>query len=251
MSELELHSEVGSQQDKARVQSAQKILCDIDGCLISGSRVLPGAHEFVRHFADKLVLVSNNSTDTKESLQSRLSSLDLNLHPDQFFLAGEETLAWSVDHFGPGPMFLLANSQMQAAAAAIGLVHCAIHPRAIIICRDTELTLGRLEEALLHIVKGCPVVLANDDITHPGENGPAIESGALLHLLEKCHAPSQVIRIGKPMPGLLLRALGQVGAGHAVMIGDNPKTDALAARAAGIHPILVGATTQRWLKHYL
>ncbi|AML51815.1 HAD-IIA family hydrolase [Falsihalocynthiibacter arcticus] len=241
----------GHQHERLRVQSARRILCDIDGCLISGSRVLTGAHEFVDHFSDKLVLVSNNSTDTRNSLQTRLETLGLHLRLDQLFLAGEETLAWALKHFGPGPMFFLANSRMRAAAAEKGLVHRMDKPRAVVICRDTELTFERLEAALLHIAKGCPVILANGDITHPGETGPAIESGALLHLLETCHPPSQIIRIGKPEPGLLLRALGNVDARQAVMIGDNPQTDELAARMAGIHPILVGKTAYRWLSDLL
>jgi HAD superfamily hydrolase (TIGR01450 family) len=237
----------GRHHDKARVHSAQRILCDIDGCLISGSRALNGACAFVERFSDRLALVSNNSTDTKASLQARLESLGMPLRPDQFFLAGEEALAWAAAHFGAGPMFLLANTRMRTAAADKSLFHCHREPRAVIICRDTDLTLKRLEMALLHIAKGCPVILANDDITHPGDTGPAIESGALLRLLETCHTPSQIIRIGKPKPDLLLKALGHVDARHAVMIGDNPSTDALAARRAGIPPILVGSAVERWL----
>jgi len=237
----------GRHQDKVRVNSVQRILCDIDGCLISGSRALTGACAFVERFSDRLALVSNNSTDTKASLQVRLESLGMLLRPDQFFLAGEEALAWAATHFGAGPMFLLANARMRTAAADRGLTHCHREPRAVIICRDTDLTLERLEMALLHITKGCPVILANDDITHPGETGLAIESGALLRLLETCHPPSRIIRIGKPKPDLLLKALGHVDARDAVMIGDNPSTDTLAARRAGITPILVGNAAERWL----
>ena len=193
------------------------------------------------------MLVSNNSTDTRHSLQERLQALGFTLSLSQLTLAGEEALNWTASQFGPGPVFLLANARMRAAAAERGLMHCDRSPRSIVICRDTDLTLDRLERALHHIANGLPVVLANDDITHPGEHGPAIESGALLRLLEECHPPAQVIRIGKPQPGLLNGALGHVAPGDAVMIGDNQLTDIAAARTAGIHPILIGAASDRWL----
>jgi len=39
-------------------------LCDLDGCLISGSTVLPGAKALLDYAGDRLIIISNNSTDT-------------------------------------------------------------------------------------------------------------------------------------------------------------------------------------------
>ncbi|HSH46965.1 MAG TPA: hypothetical protein VK991_00005, partial [Halomonas sp.] len=39
------------------------ILCDLDGCLISGDTLLSGVQVFTRQVHDRLWIVSNNSTD--------------------------------------------------------------------------------------------------------------------------------------------------------------------------------------------
>ena len=49
------------------------ILCDLDGCLVSGETVLPGAQAFIEGAGARLMVLSNNSTDTAMSLSARLA----------------------------------------------------------------------------------------------------------------------------------------------------------------------------------
>lgn len=55
-----------------RLDDYDAILCDLDGCLISGDRVLPGAGALLDLAGDRLVILSNNSTDTPATLSLRL-----------------------------------------------------------------------------------------------------------------------------------------------------------------------------------
>ena len=68
------------------------ILCDLDGCLISGDVVLPGAAEFVAWAGERLVVLSNNSTDTPETLSTRLGTLGLKIPAERIVLAGTAAL---------------------------------------------------------------------------------------------------------------------------------------------------------------
>jgi len=68
----------------------------------------------------------------------------------------------------------------------------------------------------------------------------------LLHDLDLAHHFEHVVvssRVGydKPHPGIFRRALELAGVtgGNAVHVGDNPATDVVGARAAGIRPILI------------
>jgi ribonucleotide monophosphatase NagD (HAD superfamily) len=53
------------------------LLCDLDGCLVAGGRLLPGARDLVAYARDRLVIVSNNSTDTPATLAAKLARLAL------------------------------------------------------------------------------------------------------------------------------------------------------------------------------
>ena len=53
------------------------LLCDLDGCLVAGDRLLPGARELAGLAGERLWILSNNSTDTPQSLSARLAGLGL------------------------------------------------------------------------------------------------------------------------------------------------------------------------------
>jgi HAD superfamily hydrolase (TIGR01450 family) len=222
----------------ARLMQAEKVLCDIDGCLIAGGGLLPGAAEFAGRFSSRLVLVSNNSTDTPAGLAARLRAMGIEVAAQQIVLAGELALQFIRCRFGPARIFALASSQIGERARQLGLQLDDSAPEVVLICRDTGLSLPRLETALRHFAAKVPVVVANSDITHPGTSGPALETGAIFAMLSQCVAPGEVHHIGKPAAALFRQALGQTAPGRAVMIGDNPDTDGAGARAMGIPAIL-------------
>ena len=71
------------------------------------------------------------------------------------------------------------------------------------------------------------------------------ETGALLAALTACVGAGtfELDMVGKPGPHLFARACRALGARPeaAVMIGDNPATDAAGAEAFGLSSILIGA----------
>jgi ribonucleotide monophosphatase NagD (HAD superfamily) len=67
------------------------LLCDLDGCLVAGGRPLPGARALVAYARDRLIVVSNNSTDTPTTLAAKLARLNLPIAPERIVL--DEILA--------------------------------------------------------------------------------------------------------------------------------------------------------------
>lgn len=225
----------------ARIKKADRILCDVDGCLISGDQALPGAAAFLDVYANRLALVSNNSTDTAPALAKRFAALGLTIKPDQIYLAGEQAIAATVDRFGPARVLMLANPTMTDAAEDAGLIIDRENPSVVMVLRDTTLTFERLQSAVTWMARGCPVIVANGDLTHPGPDGPAIETGAIVELLKACvPGTGNLTVVGKPHRGLLDSALGDIAPQNAVMIGDNPLTDIAGADAIGMPSVQIG-----------
>ncbi|WP_368667738.1 HAD-IIA family hydrolase [Salipiger sp. PrR002] len=222
------------------LNGAERILCDLDGCLISGKRVLPGAEAFVQRYAARLILVSNNSTDTTQTLAERLDVAGLAISADRIILAGETALEFARKTAPSGRILLLAGATMQRRALDMGLMPQAAAPEVIVLCRDA--TRGQLETAMPLLSAGIPLIVANPDLTHPGEHGPVIETGALLALLTACVPQQDMYVVGKPSAHLFQTALGPVPPGKAVMIGDNRDTDIAGARALGIKTIHLDAS---------
>ena len=219
------------------------ILCDLDGCLVSGETVLPGAQAFVERAGARLMVLSNNSTDTAGSLSVRLLRGGLAVTPERIVLAGVAAVELVARRTPGARVFVCGSGETVGYAAECGLQADENAPEYVILTRDTGFTYGRLQAVLGYLTNGARLVVANADATHPGVDGvPVPETGALLAAVRECLPGLAFEVVGKPEPGLFRVALEQLGAGpdEAVLVGDNPATDGAGARAAGVDFIQIG-----------
>jgi len=218
-------------------------ILDLDGTLIREGEILPGAAGLLDHFADRFVIASNNSTDTGESLSARLARLGLSVPPDRFVLAGQEMVRLIAAEHPGARIMLLASETLTDHARALELHPSSEVGDIVVLCRDTAFDYTKLRGASDLLRRGAPFYVANPDLTHPGAGGAQVpETGALLAAITACAGPIRATIIGKPQPHLYTVALARLGlAPHeAVMIGDNPETDAAGAAAVGMSSILIG-----------
>mgnify|MGYP006272111447 CR=1 FL=1 len=213
------------------------ILADLDGCLISGDRALPGAAAFAAAAGARLWIVSNNSTDTEDGLASRLAGLGVEAAPGRMALAGVETLRRIRDERGGCAVALYAAPPIRAFAEALGLRLDAADPEVVVVARDPGLDLGALATLLGQLHRGAALVATNLDGAHPGRDGaPAPETGALVAAIRAAMPEARPVSLGKPAPDLLRIALMRAGVApsEALFVGDNDETDGRAAAALGV-----------------
>ncbi len=216
---------------------ALAILADLDGCLISGTAVLPGAARLVDEHGPRLWIVSNNSEDTARSLTARLTGLGMRVPSNRIFLAGEQTLR-AIARQSPGARIaLFANSRIQGLARRLGLRLDREAPDLAVLARSPGFTFGDLAKLVALAHRGVPVWRTNSDTSHPAADGtPLPETGALWAALGAAIPIRPTGDLGKPAPDLVEAALARAGvaAADAVFLGDTVATDGAAARAAGV-----------------
>lgn len=228
---------------EAGVAEAGAVLCDLDGCLIAGDRLLPDAARLWALCGARLAIVSNNSTETAERLAARLAGLGLPVPAERIFLAGEETLRQLSQAHPGAAIALFATPQMQRRAQAFGLKPGVEPAEVAVLLRDTGFDFSALARLAALVHRGVPLWLSNPDAAHPAADGtPQPETGALLAALQAmvpalcvAHCP------GKPAPDLLLLALRQLGVRgeDSVFLGDSPVCDGGAAQALGLRFVLL------------
>ena len=149
------------------------VLCDLDGCLISGNLVLPGARRFADHLGERLWVLSNNSRDTAESLSRRLAGLGLEVDPARMLLAG----ALAVEHLAADAevteVAIFGTDALRAHARQLGLRLGDEHPSHVLLTRAPDFDYDQLNRLIRHVGAGAALVVANGDATHPGEDGTA------------------------------------------------------------------------------
>jgi HAD superfamily hydrolase (TIGR01450 family) len=233
--------------------TARRVLSDLDGCLAAGNVPLPGAAELAARLGQRLLVVSNNSTETGAGLARVLAEGGLEIPAERIVLAGE-TLLRTLAGVRPGARVLLAAAgEMPALAEDLGLRRDETRPEIVVLCRDTSFDYARLQSIAAALAGGAELWVANPDLTHPGAGGRIVpETGALLAAVQatvqatvqaptRAAAPQARPRVfGKPQAALYRAALGAVEPRLAVMLGDNPDTDIAGARALGLPGLLLG-----------
>lgn len=223
---------------------AAAVLADLDGCLISGSTVLPGAAELVHRTGERLWIVSNNSSDTAQTLSERLCLLGLPVPAERIFLAGEQAVRDLASAMPGAQIALFAAPPLQALATSLGLQACRESPAAktALLARDPAFTMTDLTRLMWLANRGVPLRLTNPDPFHPAADGsPVPETGALFAAIAAGVPGLSASSGGKPSPAMIHAVLQQaaVAPEDAVFIGDTDATDGEAARAAGVPFVLL------------
>lgn len=225
-----------------RIFAARGALLDLDGTLVAGGAALPGAVELVRRLGRRCAIVSNDAEHTPAQLAARLRRLGLAVPPGRILLAGATALDTLARERPSGRVLMLASAALRGYARRRGLRPVEEGPDIVLLGRDRAFSYARLQAAARAVRAGAALVVCNPDLTHPGPGGAVVpETGALLVALLACTGKVPVRIIGKPQPALFEAALGRldIGPEEAVMLGDNPLTDGVGARRAGLDFLLV------------
>jgi HAD superfamily hydrolase (TIGR01450 family) len=226
------------------IKSSQAVLLDWDGCIASDDEVDAQAIRFITEFRGAIAIVSNNSTRVPMDFVEALRPFDVTLGKHAVVLAGIEAVGRAVERNARRVM-VLGNAKMQTFARSCGLDVTQKAVDTVLLLRDVDFTYDRLERAANALRHGARLIVANQDLTHPGRGGRVCpETGTLLAALMACVdlTTTDVEIIGKPAARLFERACAAVGVDveEAVMIGDNPDTDIAGADAFGLRSILIG-----------
>lgn len=228
--------------ERRSIAQAKGVLLDWDGCVAIDNRVLREARTLIEQTADRLAILSNNSTHLPEDIALILDREGITVPVERIILAGAEAVRWTAAQPGSRTM-LFSSARMRTFARLQGLELVREAPDTVLLMRDTRFNYSKLERAVNALQGGARLVVSNADRTHPGPNNRLVpETGALLAAIKACADGFDITTIGKPSPLMFERACAVLGVApaDAVMIGDNPETDIAGARAFGIRPILVG-----------
>ena len=220
---------------------------DLDGTLVHGRTVIPGAADLIRQIDDRFVIVSNNSTHSACGLATELAAAGLEIPDSRIILAGVMAVQRVALDYPGARVLLIGSPALRREADRAGLILVQDGADVVLLGRDEAFSYDKLALAANEIRRGATLVACNPDRYHPGANGLLVpETGALMQAIIACASPPNVRVIGKPQPDLFQEAVRRLNSTPAacVMIGDNPETDAAGAARLGMPHLLVGSGTE-------
>ncbi len=225
-------------------------ILDIDGVLVRGRTVLPGAASALEELraAGPVVLLTNNSTRSRRGLADRLSKRGLPVRPEDVVPSSFVAARYLREEHGPVRFWYLGEEGIAAEMAEAG--HALVAPQEaewVVAGMDRELTYAKLAQALQALLSGARFLATNRDGTYPTEDGLVPGGGAVVGALEGMGFPPEVV-VGKPSPVAFRVALEALGTAprETLMIGDRLETDIVGAQDVGMDTafLLSGISTR-------
>jgi NagD protein len=240
--------------DKIRAKKA--FICDMDGVIYHGNKLLPGVPEFVQWLQKenkKFVFLTNSSERSPRELHQKLSRLGLDVSEDHFYTSALATGSFLRSHSPGGSAYVIGEAGLINAVYDAGLTMNNISPDYVIVGESKNYTYETLTHAVNLVMNGAKLIGTNPDLTGPIEGGIAPATGALISPIEKATG-CQAYFIGKPNPLMMRHALKKLGAKRedTVIIGDRMDTDMVAGIESEIETVLVltGVTRREELSRF-
>lgn len=225
-------------------------LMDMDGVLVRGAQLIPGAAEFIARLraAEKpFLILTNSSVYTPRDLQARLAHNGLDVTPEALYTSALATARFVQSQCPGGRAYVIGEAGLTTALHDVGYVLTDQNPDYVILGETLSYSFQRLSRAVQLVKAGARFIATNPDVVGPTEEGLIPATGAVAALIAAATGVKPYF-VGKPNPLMMRSALRQMGAHSetSVMIGDRMDTDIVAGTEAGMRTILVlSGVTQR------
>ncbi|MGC8844509.1 MAG: HAD-IIA family hydrolase [Candidatus Hydrogenedens sp.] len=236
-----------------KVEEIRCFLLDMDGTIYLGSRIIPGAKEFIDYLKSsnrKFLFFTNNPTKDAEQYQKKLELLGIQVSTEHILTSGMATIEFLKRNTSYKNLFTVAPPSFENELTLAGFNLVQDNPDAVLISFDITLTYEKLRKATYYLLQGLPYIATNPDLVCPTENGPIPDCGSIARLLY-ASTGREPRYIGKPNSEMIEMALKilNMEPQYTAMVGDRLYTDMEMAYRAGVTSILVlsGETTHEQL----
>lgn len=231
-------------------------LIDMDGVLISGKKMIPGADKFIdtlKRKEIKFLVLTNNSKYTQVDLAHRLQTIGLDIQADQVFTSAMATANFMKSQKENGRAFVIGEGGLNVAVHNAGIIMTDQNPDFVVLGETFDYNFRQVTRAVRLIIEGANFLATNPDPVGPSERGVVPACGAMAALIEKASGFSPFY-CGKPSPFMIRSALNYLGvhSENTIMIGDRMDTDIVAGIQSGMDTILVlsGVTTKKQVSSF-
>ena len=231
-------------------------ICDMDGVIYHGNRVLPGVAEFIQWLQDEqkeYLFLTNNSGYTPKELNQKLARMGLNVPEEHFYTSALATAAFLKEQAPGCSVFVIGEAGLLNALYDAGITMNDVNPDYVVVGEGRAYSLETLTKATNLVLGGAKLIGANSDVSGPIENGIAPACRALIAPIEMATG-TQAYFCGKPNPLMMRTGLRMLHchSADAVMVGDRMDTDVISGMESGMSTVLVlsGVSTQETLKTF-
>jgi NagD protein len=231
-------------------------ICDMDGVIYHGNKLLPGALEFVEWLTankKQFLFLTNSSERTPRELKEKLKRLGINVEEEHFHTSAIATASFLHKQKPRGTAYVIGEAGLLNALYDAGISMNDYDPDYVVVGETSSYSFEKLVKAINLVRQGAKLIGTSPDLTGPVENGIVPGTGALIAPIELATG-SKAYFVGKPNTLMMRHAVKRLGCRSmdTVIIGDRMDTDIITGIEAEVETALVlsGVTTRENMKQF-
>ncbi|MEA4833377.1 MAG: HAD-IIA family hydrolase [Oscillospiraceae bacterium] len=244
------------EQFKELIDKKIGFICDMDGVIYHGDRLLDGVTEFVswlRRENKSFLFLTNSSERAPVELSRKMQRLGLDIEPIHFYTSALATASFLSSQCPGGSAYVIGEPGLVYALYEAGISMNDYNPDYVIVGESHTYNYEKIAHAVKLVRNGAKLIGTNTDLTGPSNEGIIPACRALISPIELATGKAAYF-IGKPNPLIMRHAMRKLGCHReeSVIIGDRMDTDIIAGVQTELDTILVlsGVTAAEDLSSY-
>lgn len=238
------------------IQNKQAFICDMDGVIYHGNKILDGVREFVNWMIEedkKFIFLTNSPERTPHELSMKLERMGLKVSASHFYTSAMATAEFLQAQKPGCTVYAIGEAALTKAMYDKKIYMNDINPDYVVLGETRTYNFEKLEKAIELVRGGAKLIGANPDTIGVTEKGIMPATGSLIAPIEIA-TEKKAYFVGKPNPLMLRNAMKVLDCHSAdvVFIGDRMDTDIIAGIESNIDTVLVlsGVTKQSDLSKF-
>lgn len=225
------------------VLNKKGFICDMDGVIYHGNRILDGVADFVNWLQEndkEFVFLTNSSERTPHELSMKLGRMGLNVDADHFYTSAMATAEFLSTQKSGCTAYVIGEAALTKALYDHGIYMNDVNPDYVVMGETRTYSFEKIEKAINLVRAGAKLIGTNPDITGPTEKGIMPATGALIAPIEIATGKKAYF-VGKPNPLMLRHGLKKINchSEEIAFIGDRMDTDIIAGIESNVDTVLV------------
>ena len=226
-----------------RICEKKGFICDMDGVIYHGNRLLDGVKEFVDWLIKndkKFVFLTNSSERTPHELSMKLERMGLSVAPDHFYTSAMATAEFLHAQMPDCTAYVIGEAALSKALYDHRIYMNDVNPDYVVVGETRTYSFEKIEKAIALVNNGAKLIGTNPDTIGPTEHGIMPATGALMAPIEIATGKKAYF-VGKPNPLMLRHGLRKLGchSEEIAFIGDRMDTDIIAGIESNVDSVLV------------
>ncbi|KAJ1923114.1 hypothetical protein IWQ60_006085 [Tieghemiomyces parasiticus] len=170
------------------LRNKRGFICDMDGVIYRGGRLIPGAKEFVNWLQKErkeFIFLTNNSAQSPKTLRLKLLCLGLDIDERHFYTAGQATAKFLSIQKPGARCYVIGEKPFFDIMEKHGLVLTDQNPDYVVMGEGASLTFANVSVATQLVLEGARLIGTNPDTNCPAQGGTTIPAvGAMISVVE-------------------------------------------------------------------